>query len=68
MGKALLNLQAHVCSDRVAVGDFVLRCEGGQIGNKEEVEEELDQAGFMPDMKGLELFAPQSLHWRCEPC
>lgn len=50
-GRGLLNIQAYVRSDPVAVGYFVVRCEGGQIGNKEEVEEELDQACFMTDME-----------------
>jgi hypothetical protein len=46
-----MGIQAHVRSDGVAAGDFVHCCKGGQVGNKEKVKEEFDQAGFMPDME-----------------
>jgi hypothetical protein len=53
----VLDLQAHIRCYRVATCDFVFGGEGGQIGNKEQVKEQLYEACFMADVKGFELLA-----------
>jgi hypothetical protein len=65
--EVVLDLQAHIRGYRMAICDFVFRSEGGQIGNKEQIKEKLDQACFMADVEGLEFLASQGLQWRSKP-